>query len=147
MRGKFAVRGGGHIPVPEAAAIKDGVLISTELLNLKELSKDKKLAKLGPGNRWGDVYAWISPNNLYVAGGRYGPVGVPGLLLGGGISYFGSKRGCAAGIRRSVQKLFASISLKAAADAVYLTNKTFTDTTVSIPELKNVLGLAVASTQ
>ena len=43
--------------------------------------------------------------------------------------------------------LFASTSLKATADAVYLTNKTFTDTTASMPELKNVLGLAVASTQ
>ena len=107
-RAKFAVRGGGHMPVPEAAAIKDGVLISTELLNLRELSKDKTLAKLGPGNRWGDVYAWISSNDLAVAGGRYGPVGVPGLLLGGGISYFGSKRGWSVNSLRNAQVVLAN---------------------------------------
>lgn len=90
---KFAVRGGGHMPVPEAAGIGDGVLISTEKLNMMQLSSDKKIAQLGPGLRWDIVYDWVSKYNLGVAGGRYGPVGVPGLLLGGGINYFGSQHG------------------------------------------------------
>lgn len=83
------------MPVPSAAGIKDGVLISMEKLNNMQLSADRKTAQIGPGLRWMTVYDWISQYGLGVAGGRYGPVGVPGLLLGGGINYFGSQRGWA----------------------------------------------------
>jgi FAD/FMN-containing dehydrogenase len=90
------VRGGGHMPVPEAASIAEGVLISTENLNTMRLTDANTIAQLGPGLRWGAVYEWISQYNLGIVGGRYGPVGVPGLLLGGGINYFSSKYGWAA---------------------------------------------------
>lgn len=108
---RFAVRGGGHMPVPGAASIDDGVLISIEKLTTKQLSKDKKLAKLGPGLRWGSVYDWISPYNLGVLGGRYGPVGVPGLLLGGGINFFGSKYGWSANGVRNFEVVLANSTI------------------------------------
>lgn len=108
---KFAVRGGGHMPVPGAASIGDGVLISVEKLTTKQLSTDKKLAKLGPGLRWAAVYDWISPYNLGVLGGRYGPVGVPGLLLGGGINFFGSKYGWSASGIRNFEVVLANSTI------------------------------------
>ena len=108
---RFAVRGGGHMPVPGAAGIDDGVLISVEKLTTRQLSIDKKLAKLGPGLRWGAVYDWISPYNLGVLGGRYGPVGVPGLLLGGGINFFGSKHGWSADGVRNFEVVLANSTI------------------------------------
>ena len=62
-------------------------------MNRMKLTKNKGIAQLEPGLRWGAVYDWISKYNLGVVGGRYNPVGVPGLLLGGGINFFGSQFG------------------------------------------------------
>ena len=42
---------------------------------------------------WDAVYAKLDPYGLSVAGGRAGGVGVGGLTLGGGISYFGPHHG------------------------------------------------------
>ena len=81
------------MPVPGAASISDGVLISMERMNRMTLTDNKTIAQLEPGLRWGAVYDWISKYDLGVTGGRYSPVGVPGLLLGGGIPFFGSQYG------------------------------------------------------
>ena len=83
------------MPVPGAAGITNGVLISTQKLDSMHLTNSQKTAHLGPGLRWGAVYDWISLYNLGVVGGRYDPVGVSRLLLGGGINYFGSQYGWA----------------------------------------------------
>lgn len=107
---KFAVRGGGHMPVPEAASISEGVLISTEKLNTMRLT-DGNIAQLGPGLRWAAVYDWISQYGRGIAGGRYGPVGVPGLLLGGGISYFGSQYGWATNTVSNFEVVLANSSI------------------------------------
>ena len=90
---QFAVRSGGHMPIAGAASIDKGVLIGMTNLNTLSLVDDKKVAQIGPGQTWGVVYDWISAYGLGVVGGRYGPVGVSGLLLGGGINFFGSRRG------------------------------------------------------
>ena len=42
---------------------------------------------------WADVYSYLEPYGLAAAGGRLGPVGVPGLLLAGGINFFGNQVG------------------------------------------------------
>lgn len=78
------------MPVPGAANITNGVLVSLTNFNQITLSSDKKTVSIGSGNRWIDVYTLLSPYGLAVAGGRYGDVGVGGLLLGGGINYFGN---------------------------------------------------------
>ncbi|KAI9739477.1 MAG: hypothetical protein M1818_005165 [Claussenomyces sp. TS43310] len=108
---KFAVRGGGHMPNPGAAAISDGVLISMTQINEMRLTEGRKVAQLGPGLRWGAVYDWISQYDLAVVGGRYDPVGVPGLLLGGGINYFGSQYGWAASMVANFQVVLANGSI------------------------------------
>lgn len=81
---KFAIRSGGHNYIPGFGSIdEEGILVSLEALNSTVLSGDKKTAKIGPGNRWQDVYDVLVPEGLIVVGGRVGPVGVGGLMLGG----------------------------------------------------------------
>lgn len=81
---KFAIRSGGHNYIPGFGSIDgDGILVSLEALNSTELSADKTTAKIGPGNRWQAVYEALVPEGLIVVGGRVGPVGVGGLMLGG----------------------------------------------------------------
>ncbi|KAL4862150.1 hypothetical protein BDV12DRAFT_207443 [Aspergillus spectabilis] len=90
---RFAVRGGGHMGIRGSNNIDDGVLIVMSSLNTLELSADQSLLSVGPSYRWGEVYSWLEPYGLAVAGGRLGPVGVPGLLLAGGINFYGNQVG------------------------------------------------------
>jgi hypothetical protein len=84
------------MPIPDAANINStGVQISSTNLNTLRLSEDKQTMSIGPGPRWGDVFEFLNGTNLTVIGGRLPPVGVPGLLLGGGISYFSYAHGLA----------------------------------------------------
>ncbi|KAL1610485.1 hypothetical protein SLS60_002153 [Paraconiothyrium brasiliense] len=79
------MRGGGHMPISDAANINStGVLLTSTNLNTLKLSDDKETMSIGPGPRWGDVFQYLEGTNLTVIGGRLAPVGVPGLLLGGG---------------------------------------------------------------
>lgn len=93
---KFAVRGGGHMPIAGYNGIDStGILLSASNLTTLALSADKTTVSVGPGNRWGDVYLYLAPSKLAAVGGRVGHVGVPGLLLGGGISFYSSQKGFA----------------------------------------------------
>ena len=81
---KFAVRSGGHSPNPGWSSIDNpGILIDLQKLNQIEVSADRKIASLGPGGRWGDVFAALDPYGVSVIGGRIPHVGVGGLILGG----------------------------------------------------------------
>ncbi|KGO70750.1 FAD linked oxidase, N-terminal [Penicillium expansum] len=93
-RSPFAVISVGHMPVP-GASTSEGVLISLNQLSELEYAKgsNKTIAQIGPGNKWLQVYQWLAQSGRAVNGGRYGQVGVGGLLLGGGIGYFSSKMG------------------------------------------------------
>jgi hypothetical protein len=42
---------------------------------------------------WKDVYSYLAKYDLAAAGGRLGPVGVPGLLLAGGVNFYGNQVG------------------------------------------------------
>ncbi|KAF4966449.1 hypothetical protein FZEAL_10656 [Fusarium zealandicum] len=92
----FAVRGGGHMAITGANNIDGGPLIVMSNLTTLELAKDKKSVWVGPGLDWGQVYRYLGQHKLAVAGGRLSPVGVPGLLLAGGINFHGNQRGWAA---------------------------------------------------
>ncbi len=52
------------------------------------VNADHTVASVGAGASWLDVYLYLDPLGLSVAGGRNGAVGAGGLTLGGGISYF-----------------------------------------------------------
>jgi hypothetical protein len=85
------------MPNPGYSNINNHVLMSLNNMAQIKFGRSQSLGmdivKLGPGLRWGAVYKYLSTYGLGVSGGRYAPVGVPGLLLGGGISDFGSRRG------------------------------------------------------
>ena len=42
---------------------------------------------IGAGLTWTDVYAYLTPKNFGVVGGRLNGIGVAGLTLGGGKCY------------------------------------------------------------
>ncbi|KAH6639597.1 hypothetical protein C7974DRAFT_134998 [Boeremia exigua] len=90
----FAVKGGGHTGFPGASSIQDGITVSLESMNEITLSRDKKTAVIGPGNRWGAIYAKLSKESLTVIGGRASDVGL-GLVLGGGVSHLSNIYGLA----------------------------------------------------
>ena len=84
FRVKFAVRSGGHSPNPGWSSVdQPGILIDLQKLNQIEVSADRKIASLGPGGRWGDVFTALDPYGISVIGGRIPHVGVGGLILGG----------------------------------------------------------------
>ncbi|KAL4778617.1 hypothetical protein BJX76DRAFT_366114 [Aspergillus varians] len=89
----FAVRSGGHISFGGAANINQGITIDLSSLNSMTLSDDRSTLSVGVGATWGEVYAFLDPLNLSVAGGRAAQVGVGGLTLGGGISYLSPRYG------------------------------------------------------
>lgn len=84
------------MPIPGYANTNGGVLIGLTNLNQLQLSADKSYVSVGPGNRWEDVYNYLEPYRLVALGGRVGNVGVPGLLLGGGISFYSNQYGFSA---------------------------------------------------
>ena len=82
-----------HTPFVGAANIDNGVTIDLSQLNQVTVSPDRATVTVGSGSRWGDVYSTLDPQNLTVPGGRDSTVGVGGLALGGGISFFSPRVG------------------------------------------------------
>ncbi|KAF3400409.1 Bifunctional solanapyrone synthase, partial [Talaromyces pinophilus] len=93
QRSLFAVRSGGHTAWAGAANIENGVVIDLRNLNSVELSANQSTVSVGVGASWDMVYALLDPLGLSVNGGRAAGVGVGGLSLGGGISYFSPRYG------------------------------------------------------
>jgi FAD/FMN-containing dehydrogenase len=91
----FAIKGRGHNPAAGFANIDGGVTIDMAPLASVEVNTDYSVAMVGAGATWLDVYQFLDPLGVSVAGGRNGKVGVGGLLLGGGISHFSPRVGWA----------------------------------------------------
>jgi FAD/FMN-containing dehydrogenase len=89
----FAIRSGGHSSATGGSNIADGVTIDLRGLDTLEVSSDRSTVSIGIGNTWGDVYSHLDPLGLAVPGGRAATVGVGGLSLGGGISFFSTRYG------------------------------------------------------
>lgn len=79
--------------VPGAANTDGGVLIAMSAFKTFHVSEDGKSVDVGAGLDWYGIYSALEPHGLIVAGGRLKTIGVAGLTLGGGISYFTSKYG------------------------------------------------------
>ena len=82
----FAIRSGGHSPVPRAASIKGGVVIDLGCFNEVTVvnRNGEQVAIMGSGAKWMDVSTTLEEQGLAVVGGRNSAVGVGGLTLGGG---------------------------------------------------------------
>jgi hypothetical protein len=89
----FAIRGGGHSPVAGASSIKGGVLIDLSLFKKVTPAENGKSVAIGAGCKWIDVYRALEKRGTAVAGGRNSAVGVAGLSLGGGLSFFSPRYG------------------------------------------------------
>lgn len=89
----FAVRSGGHTNCAGSNNIEGGVTLDLGCLNGITVSPDRTTVDIGPGLRWKDVYDELYKSKLIVAGGREGNVGVAGLLLGGGYTFFTGRYG------------------------------------------------------
>ncbi|KAL4894757.1 hypothetical protein BDV59DRAFT_192207 [Aspergillus ambiguus] len=92
---KFAVRSGGHMTWAGANDIETGVTIDLQMMNSTIYNKEAKVASILPGARWESVYKTLEEYNVVVTGGRTGPVGVGGFLLGGGNSFHAARVGLA----------------------------------------------------
>ncbi|KUJ19297.1 FAD-binding domain-containing protein, partial [Mollisia scopiformis] len=92
---QFAVRSGGHSSFSGASNIQGGITIDLRALDRIELSQDRSIVSLGVGASWGSVYSYLDGLNLSVTGGRSFGVGVGGVSIGGGISYFAPRYGWA----------------------------------------------------
>jgi FAD/FMN-containing dehydrogenase len=90
---QFAVRSGGHTPIPGSNNINNGVTIDLLYMNGTTYNAETELASISPAARWGSVYAALEPLGRMVAGGRGSTVGVGGFLLGGGISHHAPRVG------------------------------------------------------
>ncbi|KAF3052903.1 hypothetical protein E8E11_011465 [Didymella keratinophila] len=102
------IKGGGHAAFGGASSIEGGITVTMESFKQVSLASDKMTVDVGPGNRWVDVYTALEPHGVGVAGGRMAPVGVPGLILGGGINFFANKIGWACDNVASFQIVTAS---------------------------------------
>lgn len=91
----FAVKSGGHAAFAGASSSEGGITVAFDNMKNIALSEDKSIAAIEPGNTWYDVYSALEPENLAVVGGRVSAIGVGGLTLGGGISFFSSQYGWA----------------------------------------------------
>jgi len=90
---KFAIKGSGHAPAPGFANINNGVTLAMTNLSSVSVNADHSIASVGAGASWLDVYQCLDPLGKTVAGARNGQVGVAGLTLGGGISYYAPQVG------------------------------------------------------
>ncbi|KAF7897687.1 uncharacterized protein EAF01_008653 [Botrytis porri] len=88
--GLFAIRSGGHSCIAGAASIEGGVLIDLSCFNevIPSEGNDESSVIIGAGCRWMDVSKVLDERGLAVVGGRKSAVGVGGLTLGGGFSFF-----------------------------------------------------------
>lgn len=93
---KFAIRSGGHTPYAGASNIEDGVTIDLKYISSVDYDAQNKVVNVGPAAQWNKVFTTLEPLGVMTPGGRAATVGVGGLVLGGGISYFSGEHGLVA---------------------------------------------------
>ncbi|KAI0168669.1 hypothetical protein BJ166DRAFT_611763 [Pestalotiopsis sp. NC0098] len=110
-RTQFAIRSGGYASWAGASNIAGGVVIDIRALNSIEINPDSSTVSVGAGASWDDVYAQLDPIGLSVNGGRSAEVGISGLTLGGGISYFSPRYGWTCDTVTSIEIVLADGSI------------------------------------
>ncbi|TVY16611.1 Bifunctional solanapyrone synthase [Lachnellula arida] len=92
-KGFFAIRSGGVNPGLGAATVQDGTVVDLSLFCDVTPALDGSTVTVGTGAKWIDVYKSLDEKGLIVMGGRNSPVGVGGLALQGGISFYSPRYG------------------------------------------------------
>jgi FAD/FMN-containing dehydrogenase len=101
------VKSGGHAAFTGASNINGGLTIDLLKLNQISVSPDRTQTSVGPGSTWFDVYSQLEGEGLSVIGGRVSGIGVGGLTLGGGISFFSGRYGWACDNVNTYEVVFA----------------------------------------
>ena len=109
---QFAVKSGGHAAFAGGSNIQGGVTIDLARLDQLSLSPGKTETSVGPGLVWYDVYSYLEPQGVAVIGGRVSAIGVGGLTLGGGISFFSGRYGWACDNVNTYEVVFADGSVR-----------------------------------
>lgn len=117
----IAVRSGGHTTFAGANNIVEGATIDLGNMNTTTYHSENGTASLQPGSRWLQVYETLDVLGVTVLGGRVGTVGVGGLILGGGISFYSGEKGMACDNVVGYQMVTAT------GDIIYATNDTYPD--------------------
>ncbi|MEE1829491.1 LLM class flavin-dependent oxidoreductase [Streptomyces sp. SP17KL33] len=89
----MAVRSGGH-GISGRATNDGGIVLDLGALDAVELiDRERRLVRVGPGARWGDVATALAPHGLAISSGDFGGVGVGGLATTGGQGFLGRSYG------------------------------------------------------
>jgi FAD/FMN-containing dehydrogenase len=89
--GPLSIRSGGH-GISSVSTNDGGTVVDLGRLNSVEVLDDD-LVRIGPGARWGDVAAELSPHGLAISSGDSGDVGVGGLATTGGLGLMSRAHG------------------------------------------------------
>lgn len=108
----FAIKSGGHAPWPGANDIHQGITLDLSFINEVGLSEDRSFVRLGSGALWSDAYDALNGTGIAFTGGRVPGVGVGGLALGGGYSFFTPSHGFVADNVLNYEIVLASGEIK-----------------------------------
>jgi FAD/FMN-containing dehydrogenase len=89
----FAVQATGH---GTHVAHDDALLLRTNEMASVLVDPERRVARVGPGARWGDVLKAAAPFGLAPLSGSSPDVGVTGYTLGGGLGWLARQHGLAA---------------------------------------------------
>ena len=89
----FAVQATGH---GTRAACDGGLLLKTSLMAEVLVDPDRRIARVGPGAKVGDVVSAAAPFGLSPIAGSHASVGIAGFTLGGGYGPLSRRHGFAA---------------------------------------------------
>ncbi|KAK5989784.1 FAD-dependent monooxygenase sdcF [Cladobotryum mycophilum] len=132
---QFAVRGGGHTLWTGAANVDNGITVDMRAMKDVTLSNDKKIARLGPGGIFSDIYPKLVPQNLTVMGGRVPGIGVGGFVTGGGITFLSRKNGF------SCDNIYGYEVVLASGEVVYATQSSHPDLWLALKGGSNNFGI------
>ncbi len=89
----LAVQATGH---GTHVAADGALLVRTSAMATVLVDPDRRVARVGPGARWGGVLAAAAPFGLAPLAGSSPDVGVTGYPLGGGVGWLARRHGLAA---------------------------------------------------
>ncbi|RYP11695.1 hypothetical protein DL767_011016 [Monosporascus sp. MG133] len=132
---QFAIRGGGHTLWTGAANIDGGITVDMRAMNGVVLSDDQKVAQLGPGGIFSEIYPQLVPYNLTVMGGRVPGIGVGGFLAGGGITFLSRRHGF------SCDNIYGYEVVLGSGKVIYVTESSYPDLWLALKGGSNNFGI------
>ena len=112
----LSLRSAGH-GISGRSTNHGGLVLDVSKLNTIEvLDPATRRVRIGPGARWMEVAAALSPHRWALTSGDYGGVGVGGLATAGGIGFLGRAHGLTIDHIRAVEMVLADGTLVRASE-------------------------------